>query len=108
MGFISRKAHILMLDANVVDAEDDEQAAPRNVMGASSQRAAYQEAKPVVSLGGASTSIQRSPLVTNQSRTPVWRSSSIMRVAGDAFQCKPATDLSRSWPAGYSLISRCG
>src|SRR5260370_25792708 len=41
----------------------------RNVIGSSSQRAAYHEAKPVVSLGGASTSIQRSPLVTSPSLT---------------------------------------
>ena len=45
---------------------------------------AYQLANPVVCPRGASTSIQRSPLVTSPSRTPVARRSSIMRVAGDA------------------------
>ena len=63
--------------------------------GSSSQRVAYHEAKPVVSPLGASTSIQCSPLVTSPSRTSVACSSSIIRVAGDAFQCRPAIGFSR-------------
>ena len=77
----------------------------RSVIGSSSQRLAYHEAKPVVSPFGASTSIQCSPLVTRPRRTPVAWSSSIIRVAGDAFQCFPATALSKSCPSGYVWIS---
>ncbi len=51
--------------------------------------------KVLVSPRGAYTSIHCSPLVTNPSGTPVARSSSIMRIAGDAFQRLSCNTLSR-------------
>ena len=54
----------------------------------------------MASLDLALTSSHASPLVASPRRTPVWRSSSIMRVAGFAFQGRSGRVLSSDWPAG--------
>ena len=61
----------------------------RSVTGSSSHSSARQVQVPVVSPGRAHTSVQRSPLVTSASGTPLARASSAARSIGLAAQSSP-------------------
>ena len=77
------------------EATNTEQGCKRaRVSGSSNHREAYQVINEVVSPRGACTSIHCSPLVASLRDTPVACSSSIIRVAGEAFQRRSCKGLS--------------